>query len=90
MGDLRKIAQTKKPSCIVMIETGGLLGMGKDLNFKIRGYDAFPNDRNIGKKGGGTIIWVKKDISSSEASIDSEQQKNLGAAELEQLQGERQ
>ena len=56
MNELKKIVLKKQPSCILVNETGGVLELGKDLDFRIRGYDAFPNDRSIDKKGGGTIV----------------------------------
>ena len=52
MNELKKIVLKKQPSCILVNETGGVLELGKDLDFRIRGYDAFPNDRSIDKKGG--------------------------------------
>ena len=90
MNDLRKIVRNKRPTCIVINETGGLTGLGKDLNFNIPGYNVFPNDRKISKKGGGTVIWVKKSISSTDANMDPEIGKNIGSATMEDLDGERQ
>ena len=90
MDDLRKIVLKKKPSCILINETGGLTGLAKEKNFTISGYDSFPNDRSIDKKFGGTVIWVQKKIDSTEAIMDPEIYKNLGAATVDELQGERQ
>ena len=90
MDDLRKIVETKKPSCILINETGGLTGLLKDRNSTIPGYSSFPNDRSIDKQGGGTVIWVQNTIESTEANMDSTIYENLGAATVDELQGERQ